>query len=515
MMGVVRIDEETAREILVAGWQAAGAGSREALDDVERAVRDTASKIVSGDEVTGGPTLEETATGLVPLLDKWWGWRQSGDDPGANGAAANAEKPTEDELRDRWVERRESPTAYGQGEWRRYGNGFWVPIHQELINLEIDGVLEEAKPEKVRPTAGMRASVERLARAKTFVPDEIWDANTDVLVCANGVLEISSGTLREHRPEDYALGAVPYDFQAEAQAPVFYDFLMSTVPEAASFLQEFAGYALTTDTSLETAVWLYGPPGSGKSTYIEAMRAALGPRAGLLGLADIQRSQFALADLPGKTLVVATEQPADYIKTTDVLNAVISGEAIRVEQKYKPAHVLIPRAKALWAMNDLPRIKEASSGLFRRVKVVPFPKLDVEPDPGVKERIKGEGPGILVWALEGARRLRERGHFEIPDAVRGATDEFRIASDVPGMFVQDACITSDAEGCEEQAQKLYESYRNWCQDNGHKPMSSTLVAREWARLGFRRRTLHGRAIWRGVKVDPGWIAARDGHSRGW
>ena len=83
------------------------------------------------------------------------------------------------------------------------------------------------------------------------------------------------------------------------------------------------------------------------------------------------------------------------------------------------------------------------------------------------------------------------------------------------MFVQEACIVSDAEGCEERAQKLYDSYKLWCQDNGHKPSSSTAVAKEWVRLGFRKRSLHGRTIWRGIKVDEAWIDTREDHSRGW
>ena len=510
-----RLDEEDALAIMLAAWHAAGADSREALEDVERIVRDTARKISSGEQVTGGTTLEEMAPGLVPLLAGWWAWR-SGDTMSADGSgSASGERPTEDELRDRWIESRESPTAYGQSEWRRYSGGYWMPVHQEIVNLEIDGVLEDAKVEKIRPTAGMRASVEKLARARVFVPDEVWDANTDVLVCQNGTLEISSVTLREHRPEDYLLGAVPYDFDSEAHAPAFHEFLASTVPEASPFLQEFIGLSLTTDTSLETAVWLYGPPGSGKSTFIEGVRSALGPRAGLLGLADIQRSQFALADLPGKTLVVAAEQPSDYIKSTDVLNSIISGEAIKVEQKYKPAHTVILRAKVLWAMNDLPRVKDAGSGLFRRVKVVPFPRLQVPPNPAVKEAIKEEGPGILVWGLAGLRRLRARGYFEIPEAVREATDEFRKTSDVPAMFVEDACIVSDVERCETRAKVLYDWYKTWCLDNGHKPMSSTAGAKEWRRLGFGKRVLGGRAFYTGIEVDPGWIAGHKDSSRSW
>ena len=82
--------------------------------------------------------------------------------------------------------------------------------------------------------------------------------------------------------------------------------LKSTVPDAADFLQEFAGYALTTDTRFEIAVWLYGPAGSGKSTVLTGLQTMLGERAGILGLADIERSSFALANLPGKTLYAHT-----------------------------------------------------------------------------------------------------------------------------------------------------------------------------------------------------------------
>jgi putative DNA primase/helicase len=379
-------------------------------------------------------------------------------------------------------------------------------VHEQVVYRGIDEVLEEAKDEGVRPTAGTRSSIEKLAQARAFVPDETWDANEDILVCQNGTLEISSSILREHQPQDYALGTVPYEFDPEAQALAWHEFLATTVPEAATFLQEFAGYCLTVDTSHELAVWLYGPPGSGKSTFIEGMRAMLGDRAGLLGLADLQRSRFALSKVPGKTLLTATEQPSDFLASTNTLNSLISGEEVPVEEKFKPSYTVIPRAKILWAMNDLPRIKDANSGLFRRVKVVAFPKLRVEPDPSVKDRIRDEGAGILSWALEGLSRLKEREHFELPKVVREATEGFREANDIVAAFVKEACLVADdPEDYEEQAGKLYEAYRHWCRENGHKPFSSTAIAPEWRRLGLGERRLHGRKYYTGVKMDEGWI----------
>jgi phage/plasmid-associated DNA primase len=84
------------------------------------------------------------------------------------------------------------------------------------------------------------------------------------------------------------------------------------------------------------------------------------------------------------------------MKAPYILNALISGDKLKVEEKFKPAYDVYPNAKVLWAINELPRIPSANDGLFRRVKVVeiePIPKG--ERDPEIKERIKEEGAGIL------------------------------------------------------------------------------------------------------------------------
>ena len=118
-------------------------------------------------------------------------------------------------------------------------------------------------------------------------------------------------------------------------------------------------------------------------------------------------------------------------------------------------------------------------------------------------------PDVLAGVGPRLRRLRERGHFELPGAVREATEGFREANDVVGAFVKEACLVSDdPTDFETQARKLYEAYRHWCRENGHKPLSSTAIAPEWRRLGFGERRLHGRKLYMGVKVDESWIGAQ-------
>jgi P4 family phage/plasmid primase-like protien len=424
--------------------------------------------------------------------------------------AVQGHKPTHDELRDRWIEQA-GLIVYGLGEFHRYGNGLWLAIEELLVRQEILGVIEAAKSEGIKPTDAILKSVVGLTRTKLAKGDALFNADPDYLVCGNGTLHIPSRTLGEHSPKLYATSGVSYDYDPRAEALAWLAFLAdlaeSIGQDVVSFLQEIAGYALTTDTSYEIALWLYGPPGSGKSTFLEGLKAMLGNRAGLLGLADVERNRFALDKLPGKTLVVSSEQPNDFIASTHILNALISGETLRVDRKYRDAIEITPRCKIAWAMNELPRVSDPNSGLFRRVKVVSFPAIpEAERDPGLKEAIKAEGAGILNWALDGLDRLRKRGHFEIPQAVRDATESFRQNNDIPARFVDDCClIGNDNQGNPYRAQAgaLYKAYRSWCNENGHQPQSSTSIADDWKRLGFEKRRPGGINHWFGVGLKAG------------
>ena len=241
-----------------------------------------------------------------------------------------------DELRDRWLELYPN-IAFGGGEWRRYEAGHWQPVEDLAVEAQVMDVLERSREEGVKVTSHLLNSVRKLGQLSVYVPRERWDANPDILVFSNGTLEISERRFREHKPEDYVTSALPYAYDPEADCEVFRAVLGNVAPDAVEFLQEFAGYCLTPDTSLETALWFKGPRGSGKSTVIEGLVAMLGDKHGVLGLGEIESSPFALSRIPGKTLLVSTEQPSSYLRSTHVIDALISGESIIMDRKHRDA----------------------------------------------------------------------------------------------------------------------------------------------------------------------------------
>lgn len=425
-------------------------------------------------------------------------------------------QPEDGGILDAWLEHHGETWLYAAGfeEWYQWTGAYWrvdssYAVLSEIQEL-IDNLNQQARklpthnPHRrsyitaTKRTKARIASVEGMARNKRYVKADDLDS-AELLNLQNGTLNLRTKVLQPHDPDDRLTYCLPYAYDSAATAPNWQKLLESLDPEIVCFLQEFAGYSLTPDTRHEIAVWLYGPPGGGKSTILRGFQTMLGPRAGILGLADIERSQFALSNLPGKTLVIATEQPSQFLASTHVLNAIISGETIMIDRKYRDPVELTSRAKIAWAMNDFPRVSDANNGIFRRVKVIEFPLVpEDERQPELKELIAEEGSGILNWALEGLERLQVRNRFDIPDSVAQATKEFIRQNDIPANFVEECCNVGPLLSV--QSSDLYKAYKEWCFETGHKPQSTTSIASDWRRLGFKRRRTSAGSIWEGVDL---------------
>ncbi len=408
----------------------------------------------------------------------------------------NVEKPDDSDLARLWLYKRKN-VRYSPHGWLQYADGWWRQLDEGVVTQNLLQLLDRT-PVKVSDIR--LRSVATLAKHHSYIKGEEWDANKDIIVCANGTLDLNTFRLRDHRPEDRALGGLPFDYDPWAKAEAWNHFIGGRLqPGEWEFLQEFTGYALTTDCSYELAVWLVGEGGTGKSTFVEGVQTIAGNRATGLSLTDLERSPFALENIVGKTLLTATEQPATFIKYVDLLNKIISGEEVQINRKNKPILAVRSTAKILWAMNRTPQLREEGSGFFRRIHPITFPPFDGPKVPGIKERItKLEGPGILAWGVEGLKRLRERERFDVPKSVREAMAEYEYNNDPAAQFLAEIC--EKGENYSTTAARLHAVYTAWCKFNGYKPKSVSNAGEEWKRL----KVGHGRtkkgAYWK-LRID--------------
>lgn len=317
-------------------------------------------------------------------------------------------------------------TAYSSGSWLQFNGVVWETKREDEIMQRVQDIIDADRKLKLTASAATLKSITELIRVKVSKADGAFDKDIDLVTFADCTLRISTREQLPHNPKHQLTSQFPFKYDPYARSDIWEMYLSRVfTPDVYSFIQEFSGLALTTDTQHEVAVWFYGPPGCGKSTFIEGLQAALGTRAMVLGINDLENSSFGLTNLPGKTLAISTEQP-EQLRSGSTLIQLISGERIVVNRKYKDPYEVVPHVKVLWAMNEFPAIPKSASGLSRRIKVIEFADMaESERDSAVKEQIKRSGQAVFNWALAGLSRLQERGHFVIPESVKSAS-QYRI-----------------------------------------------------------------------------------------
>lgn len=392
-------------------------------------------------------------------------------------------------------------TVHTAGTWFEYADGSYNSLTGHDVSARIHRVLGQ------QSRSSTIASVRNVLSAHVNMPEEAWTQAPEVLVLSNGTLELRHDgdvRFREHRAEDLARTRLPYEYDPTARSEQWADWLQGRFhPDTVGWVQEFAGYSLSRDVSHEIAMWLFGPPGGGKSTFIAGIEAMLGPeRCGRLSLADISRSRFALSSVPGKTLLVASEQPTKYVDCSDTLNAMISGDTILIERKYLEPYAHRPTAKILWAMNTLPLVGSSVDGIFRRVKIVRMDAIE-QPDHSVRGRVVGNPAGILTWAIEGWQRLvssRQRLHERAPADVVAQTQAFELENDHVRVFVEE-CLVETARG-EVTGSAIDDAYQAWAIRRGIRtPIYYTKRAEHYRRCGLPEsvKTSRGR-VYRGWEL---------------
>ena len=222
-----------------------------------------------------------------------------------------------------------------------------------------------------------------------------------------------------------------------------------------------------------------------QSETITARNNANGPRT------DIAR-------LKGARLVTISECPADVWLDEAIVKQLTGGDTVTARYLYGREFEFKPEFKLIMATNHKPRIRGTDSGIWRRIRLVPFTQTIPEDkqDLQLPDKLRAELPGILNWAIDGLRlwlknsnNARRRG---LPPchAVDSATAAYRGEQDRLKDFLEEC--TEPAPGYTVQASVLYQVYRRWCEENGERfPVTSTKFGKEVAKTMKRIRTSSG------------------------
>jgi len=303
------------------------------------------------------------------------------------------------------------------------------------------------------------------------------------LICMrNGTLDPVTGALLSHAREYRRLCALNIDWNPNAKAPRFLQFLDEIwgmepdFSERVDFLQEFMGCMLLPSNKFERFLWLTGSGANGKSVLLDLMANLVGRENTTWVHLDRLNKTAVRASLEGVMLNISTEMNADGTMADGHLKSITSGEPIDAEPKYKAPYSFIPTVKLVAATNHLPRLKDTSGGFARRAVILSCNKVITkeERDADLSKKLASELDGILVWAVDGLKRLLARNHFVPPASSDATVHTYRTEANSVAMFNHeclDPCSVGTTSG------ELYAAYREFCTTNGFQPTNVAIFGR--------------------------------------
>lgn len=306
----------------------------------------------------------------------------------------------------------------------------------------------------------------------------------------NGTFEITPTTLRlrDFRREDFLTHQLPFDYDEEADAHRWENFLNEVLPDKTrqNVLAEYIGYVFTR-LKLEKTMMLYGSGANGKSVVFDVVNALLG-RENVTNhsLASLSH-EYHRARLANKLLNYSSDISSRL--EADVFKRLTSGEPVDARLPYGQPFIMTQYARLLFNCNELPRDVEHTEAFFRRFLILLFDVTipECRQDKRLAEKIiKTELSGVFNWVLKGLRRLLLQDNFTPCEAARNALELYRKESDSVAMFV-------DEEGYEKVSERgeatllttVYSDYRGFCNNNGFRCVSSRTLRERLEGLGFQ------------------------------
>jgi P4 family phage/plasmid primase-like protien len=356
---------------------------------------------------------------------------------------------------------------------------------------------EEGKkpPVTIPVTIGKVNDVVHALKGLCAVPDEFetpcWlDGETGpdprfLLAAPNGLFDLSAAAaaaggchLSPGNPALFNTTAVNYAIDPSAPPPVawgrFLEQLWRDDEDSVNLLQEWFGYALSGDTSMQKMLWLIGPSRAGKGVINHVLTGLVGvANVATPGLHDLG-SEFGLSSLVGKSLAVVGDgrlsNKVDRVMITARLLQIVGEDGIDVNRKHKP---IVENARlgcrVVVAANELPALVDQAEALLNRSLILKFSKTFVgKEDTKLKGKLTAELPGILKWAVDGLARLRKQERFTQPASGGKLKRELSALLSPVGEFVRERCIVGAGEGFTVGRDDLFAEWRRWCDSEGRK-----------------------------------------------
>lgn len=340
------------------------------------------------------------------------------------------------------------------------------------LNVRIDDGVHE--PFSIRAHAPMD-----LARAVIF---------------QNGILYVTDGRVAPLTPDVFVTSTLPFEYHPGAGCRLWEWFVLDVFDgdlECVALLQEWFGYNLIASNHMQSMMFLFGVPGSGKSTTASVLEALLGRVRCCGANTNNFRTLFGREALLNKYAAIMSESRDTAKRDIDQLlqtwKAITGGDLMNVARKYKSAVDVSLFCRLTYVANEAIPFDDASQAMASRMNLLYFGKnyRRHNPDRELSHKLQQELPGIALWSIEGLKRLLANNRFTLPARSKAKLAEIGDLTNPVGAMLDECVERFIGAGYADhrvETNTLYDLWKNWCDVN----MSRTSLSQ----IGFGMKLAH-------------------------
>lgn len=360
------------------------------------------------------------------------------------------------------------------GQLHIYKDGIYVPGHAEIESQMIKHIphLKRANRSEV------------LAYLEIMIDGEAKTTNPNVIAFTNGLYNIKDGSFRDFTPDVVITNKIPWPYNPAAYSELLdhtLDRLACNDPEVRALLEEMVGYCLYRRNELGKAFILIGDKSNGKSTFLHVVKNMLGDsNIASLDLKELG-DRFKTAELFGKLANIGDDIGDEFIANASVFKKLVTGDRVNVERKGQDPFEFNNYAKFLFSANNIPRMKDKTGAVQRRLVIVPFDAKFTPNDPDFRPFIKDElceqdsMEYLIVLGLNALKSVLGKAQFTTSKRVQGQLDEYEQNNNPIIGFIQEVGLDGIVN---EPTKTVYRKYKEYCIANNFQALSNIEFSRQ-------------------------------------
>lgn len=316
-----------------------------------------------------------------------------------------------------------------------------------------------------------------------LIRDDIRLLNANLIAFKNGVYNIENDKFTDFSPDYIITNKINWNYNPASESELAENVLKKLScndEKIEALLKEVIGYCFYRYNELGKAFILTGDKSNGKSTFLDMISYLLGAEnISSLDLAELGE-RFKTAELFGKLANIGDDIKGDFIPDLAIFKKLVTGDRVNVERKGLNPFEFNNYSKMLFSANKIPRVKDETGAVLRRLIIVPFnakfDKNDKDYDPYIKYKLRSSEvmEYLILEGLKGLKSVLENKGFTISEKVDAELQEFDEMNNPILMYVQD--YSDDIVN--NSTNEVYLSYTSYCRESGLNPLGKIQFCRQ-------------------------------------